>query len=532
MRMEVNSGYIQWQLGRFIIGGPANIVELNATEDPAILQLGGDDAGTVAQTLKSNDRITSDGVGGDLTIAPGRGRGDVGGSLIFQTAPTIAAGSSGVLATRFTINPQGDALLTGGTLAAESLNEVDFAAETKWTDSADFPIATGKAIYTHSGGTGSITQTLGNQAVAVKANRLYKFVYVLSAPTGTPPVATITTATALVAVTLNTTTAATYTTYFRSAAVPGSFVISVTSGAAGSFTLDDISLKEVTDGSLYAGGTLYPGALVTDATATIGNVSTYDRLILSPVVKGAGQFDLTLSTLDLTAARAINFPNVSGTLLIAMYGGMYQYTGAAATTIGTVWPQYHALTQMVTGLQQGFTFIAGTGSGAGAAIASIATAGGGNITVTAPGTWVAGQPVTIHNTANHDGVYQIITGGNGSFVIAHATSTTDTGLARGACALKANVGSAGTYEIGFTMSATTAANSINFHVEANKNILPLDNVASRAQTSTNSKARVLAGLGHVAIADGDVIWLSISNDTEASNITIDMVNTTVKRIGS
>jgi hypothetical protein len=77
-------------------------------EAAAILQLGLDAAGTVAYTLKGNDRITSDGVGGDLTIAAGRGYGAAGGSLYFQTAPTIASGNPGVLATRGGFAPTGE----------------------------------------------------------------------------------------------------------------------------------------------------------------------------------------------------------------------------------------------------------------------------------------------------------------------------------------------------------------------------------------------------------------------------------------
>jgi hypothetical protein len=64
-------------------------------EAAAILQLGADAAGTTAYTLKGNDRITTDGVGGDLTIAAGRGLGGAGGALYFQTAPAAGAGVAG-----------------------------------------------------------------------------------------------------------------------------------------------------------------------------------------------------------------------------------------------------------------------------------------------------------------------------------------------------------------------------------------------------------------------------------------------------
>ena len=74
----------------------------------ATAQLGADAAGVVHQMLKGPDRITSAGVGGNLTIAGGRGFDTgLGGSLLFQTAPAAGAGVVGVLATRFSISPDG-----------------------------------------------------------------------------------------------------------------------------------------------------------------------------------------------------------------------------------------------------------------------------------------------------------------------------------------------------------------------------------------------------------------------------------------
>jgi hypothetical protein len=263
-----------------------------------------------------------------------------------------------------------------------------------------------------------------------------------------------------------------------------------------------------------------------------GDVAVHDRIVVAPVAKGANQFDGTLTSADLTAARTWTMPNASGTMLIAQYGGMYQYVGAAATVIATA-AEYYALTQMVTGLQQGFTFIAGTGGGPGAAITSVTTLdGGAKITVNATGTWVTGQPVTIHGTTDYDGAFLITTGGTNSFVLSEGYHQDRTGVARGACALKCTAGSAGTYEIGFTSSVSSVANSKEWHMEANKNTTPLDNVASAAESSVNSKARNLSGTGHATIADGDVVWMSIYNDTDASNLTVRMINCTVKRIGS
>ncbi len=74
-------------------------------EAAAVLQLGLDAAGVTNQMFKGPDRITSDGVGGDLTIAAGRNRGaSAGGSIIFQTSPAALATVTGTLATVLTLD--------------------------------------------------------------------------------------------------------------------------------------------------------------------------------------------------------------------------------------------------------------------------------------------------------------------------------------------------------------------------------------------------------------------------------------------
>lgn len=78
------------------------------SEGAAILQLGADAAGVTDQTIKGPDRITSDGVGGNVTFGGGRNRGaSAGGSLIFQTSPAAGAGVAGTLATALTIDSTG-----------------------------------------------------------------------------------------------------------------------------------------------------------------------------------------------------------------------------------------------------------------------------------------------------------------------------------------------------------------------------------------------------------------------------------------
>lgn len=92
------------------------IIQAGATTDTYLLraaantwQFGLDASGVFNQTLQACSRITSDGVGANLTIAGGKNRGaSSGGSLIFQTSAAAGAGVTGTLTTRLTINGAGN----------------------------------------------------------------------------------------------------------------------------------------------------------------------------------------------------------------------------------------------------------------------------------------------------------------------------------------------------------------------------------------------------------------------------------------
>ena len=69
--------------------------------------LGKDAAGVTNQFLTAASRITSDGVGANLTLAAGNGRGAAGGSLIFSYYTTAAATTIGTLTTALTLDTTG-----------------------------------------------------------------------------------------------------------------------------------------------------------------------------------------------------------------------------------------------------------------------------------------------------------------------------------------------------------------------------------------------------------------------------------------
>jgi hypothetical protein len=130
-------------------------------------------------------------------------------------------------------------------LAGESLTDGAFALEPgagNWgvTGGWDAAFTGKKANYDGTGGGGNLIQTAAKMAIAGVRNRWYKFTYTVTVPLGNIG-ATITNAFATAAVTLPLTAGA-QTVYVKSNAAPGTFTIAAT--GAGSFSIDDLSLKE------------------------------------------------------------------------------------------------------------------------------------------------------------------------------------------------------------------------------------------------------------------------------------------------
>lgn len=73
----------------------------------ATVQMGANAAPVTNQHFKACNRITSDGVGANLTISGGNGRGGAGGSLILATYDTGASATPGTLLTRLTLDTAG-----------------------------------------------------------------------------------------------------------------------------------------------------------------------------------------------------------------------------------------------------------------------------------------------------------------------------------------------------------------------------------------------------------------------------------------
>ena len=157
------SGTIGWSVDGTFYGTNDLIIKRKAA---ATLQLGLDAAGVTNQMITAASRITSDGVGANLTIAGGNGRGGAGGSLIFSYYTTAAAATIGTLKTALTLDTTGlltfaDAVnmafngTTGTKIGTSSSQKLAF-----WGNSPTIRPAVGgaSASYTNNGGT-ALTET-------------------------------------------------------------------------------------------------------------------------------------------------------------------------------------------------------------------------------------------------------------------------------------------------------------------------------------------------------------------------------------
>ncbi len=147
-------------------------------------------------------------------------------------------------------------------LGSESLNETTFATTTKWAVAGDFACASGTCAYTHSSGSGTLTQAQANLAAALVGLRPYKLQYDVKAQTGPAPNCGLPATVAQNALALDSTVANSKWVVFQTLAAPADFQISCTSTASGTYQIDNVSLKEMRDGDVVAGGTVSAAALV------------------------------------------------------------------------------------------------------------------------------------------------------------------------------------------------------------------------------------------------------------------------------
>ena len=136
-------------------------------------------------------------------------------------------------------------------LASNSLSEPTFTTHTKWTETGDMAYNATKFTYTHSSGSGSLTQTSANFTIAIKPNTWYKLSYTITIVSGTGAVTgTINATLTGTAITMNTGNGTSFL-YFKTGASTGNLKFDFISGGAKVFDFTFAGLEEVIGGDLY-----------------------------------------------------------------------------------------------------------------------------------------------------------------------------------------------------------------------------------------------------------------------------------------
>lgn len=219
------------------------------------------------------------------------------------------------------------------------------------------------------------------------------------------------------------------------------------------------------------------------------------------------------------------------------YGEAYFYTatGAASTSLAIDTSLiYHAIVLASSaGINAGFTHKAGQAN----AIASVAENSAGvsyKVTTTGNHNLIAGECIT------HTG-FTTRTTYRGKFVVQSTPSATeyivlgtylgtDTGFMKRGYSLRANTGSAGVYRITHSLSASVANSNTTFKLEMNINTTELDNIASEKRFGSSAELDTITNSGMAQIADGDYIWMSIANMTDATDFSVRHSNITLNRV--
>ena len=239
------------------------------------------------------------------------------------------------------------------------------------------------------------------------------------------------------------------------------------------------------------------------------------------------------SGVDGTASwHVMNEDGVTPYHLVDLYGEMYVYESAVEVEIDLA-NQYHAVNTIATGgICKGWVFKAGsTGP-----IASFA-----NYHATVPNTTLindvahgllTGEVITICKSTNYSGKHVItwVDADNFYIAVSYVAEAGGPNWIRGS-SLQALPGSNGIYRIAWGATVIPVGANNNFKVESNLTTTDLDNMAASIRLTVAADRRTLTGVGLATVADGDYVWISVRNETDASNIIFRHCNLNVHKIG-
>lgn len=150
-------GYLAWGASAATASGAIDLIV--GRKAAATLQLGADAAGVTNQMITAASRITSDGVGANLTLAGGNGRGGAGGDLVFATYTTGGAATIGTLTDRLFIHaPTGLLQFAGQTDSFPALKRSSAELHCRLADDSGYA-AFNAASYSVGGTPGAVGGT-------------------------------------------------------------------------------------------------------------------------------------------------------------------------------------------------------------------------------------------------------------------------------------------------------------------------------------------------------------------------------------
>lgn len=220
--------------------------------------------------------------------------------------------------------------------------------------------------------------------------------------------------------------------------------------------------------------------------------------------------------------------DVSATNLTPKYGELYLYNSAGAMVIHTTNTPI-GLAYIVSGDLSGFAY----GGGAIKTMTSFTdysgtVAGAVKLHLAAGHSFVTGDVITISNTTNYNGIFEVTKIDAASFYIIAAWAGDDgASYCVKGTSLIALAGSAGVYTSTWQMTtAPTAACDLCFKVNINET--PQNKSTACRSMAINDKDNN-SSTCLLTIAVGDVIWLSVESDS-ACSITNSMGNINIERI--
>ena len=130
-----------------------------------------------------------------------------------------------------------------------------------------------------------------------------------------------------------------------------------------------------------------------------------------------------------------------------------------------------------------------------------------------------GDVVVINTSLYYAGIYQITKVADNTFYFTKSYTATQTGNFCKPSQLQILSGSGGLHTIHFHLSAYAASSGVNFRFSVYKNMTAQSVLKATETFTTAGNYQNISCTARINLTDGDVIWLSVENLTDDSDIT-------------